>query len=321
MFKIFIYESAYQGIISTEEQKAVSAHSSLYKLLKRQLVQQLNAADTHHLKSHPEDMLKNPSSLYILDITPAEALAFQKYYGVMCLSSENPDISPLIDVNDFFQSSTEKKKFKGWDRILDSVEKLPSNALVIIDRYLFAKRSKDAGDGLANVSNILRELLPQEFEGGDYHVTVVFDIDAKHASYTFNEIATKLTNITRQLRPSYNIMVEVFGIKESCTLYDDSHDRRIVSNYFYVVASHKLAAFNPEDKGTVPQSITPWALFTESSLSVDSSAPLESIEETIDDFRRFYAALSNEAEHNTYIYALNGKRMDCCMGVRNRLLK
>ena len=239
----------------------------------------------------------------------------------MCLSSENPDISPLIDVNDYFHPSTEKKKFKGWDRILDSVEKLPSNALIIIDRYLFAKRSKDAGDGLVNVKNILRELLPTQFDGGDYHLTVVFDIDAKHASYTFSEIATKLTNIAHQLRPSYNTMVEVFGIKESCTLYDDSHDRRIVSNYFIVIASHKLAAFNPEDKGTVAQSITPWALFTESSLSVDSSAPLESIEETIDDFHRFYAALSNEAEHNTYYYALNGKLMERCMGVRNRLLK
>lgn len=54
-----------------------------------------------------------------------------------------------------------------------------------------------------------------------------------------------------RLRPGYGIMVEVFGITDKCTLYDDSHDRQIVSNYFIVEASHKLAAFNPEDKGTV----------------------------------------------------------------------
>lgn len=320
MFRIIITER-FSNKLKEEKDRATQELSYLYKLLKQQPVQVLTAVDSEKLRSHPEDVLKSPSALYILDITLAEALAIQRHYGVMCLSSENPDISPLIDVNDYFHPSTEKKKFKGWDRVLDSVEKLPSNALVIIDRYLFAKRSKNAGDGLVNVKNILRELLPTQFEGGDYHLTVVFDIDAKHASYTFSEIATKLTNIVRQLRPSYNTMVEVFGIKESCALYDDSHDRRIVSNYFIVVASHKLAAFNPEDKGTVPQSITPWALFTESSLSVDSSAPLESIEETIDDFRKFYAALSNEAEHNTYYYALNGKRMERCMGVRNRLLK
>lgn len=321
MFKIIISDTIYARIKAAESGKPAQEQSALRKLLRQQPVQQLTAEETLQFKNHPEEVLKTPSALYILDISPAEALRIQASYGVMCLSGEQPDISPLIDVNDYFQPSTKNRKFKGWDRILDSVEKLPSNALVIIDRYLFSKRSKDAGDGLANVYSILRELLPQTFEGGDYHLTVVFNIDATHPSYTFSEIAAKLTNITRQLRPQYNTMVEAFAIKESCTLYDDSHDRRIVSNYFYVVASHKLAAFNPEDKGTVPQSISPWALFTESSLTGDSSAPLESIEETIDDFHKFYAALPNPAEHNTYLYALNGKRMERCMGVRNRLLK
>lgn len=321
MFKIYISDSVYDRIISVEEQRDTTRHSNLYKLLKQQPVQLLKAADTKRYKDNPEDVLKNPSSLYILDITSAEALAIQKKHGVMCLSSESPDISPLIDVNDYFKPSTEKKKFKGWDRVLDSVEKLPSNALVLIDRYLFASRSKDKGDGLVNVRNILNELLPQNFEDVDYHITIVFNVDAKHFSYSFSEIVSKLYNIAHQLRPRYGIMVEVFGITESCSLYDDSHDRQIVSNYYLVEASHKLAAFNPEDKGTVAQSIIPWNLFTEGSLNGNSSAPLDSINQTIADFNKFYAALSNEAEHNTYHYALNGKVMERCMGVRNRLLK
>lgn len=321
MFKVYISDSVYDRIVSTDEQRATAGRSNLCKLLKQQPAQLLTEKDTEDLKSHPENVLKTPSALYILDITSAEALAIQKGYGVMCLSSENPDISPLIDVNDYFKPSTEKKKFKGWDRVLDSVEKLPSNALVLIDRYLFASRSKDKGDGLVNVRNILNELLPQEFEGGDYHITIVFNIDAKHFSYSFSEIVSKLYDIAHQLRPKYGIMMEVFGIKESCSLYDDSHDRQIVSNYFLVEASHKLAAFNPEDKGTVSQSIIPWNLFTEESLNGKSSAPLESINQTIEDFKNFYAALSNEAEHNTYLYAVNGKLMERCMGIRNRLIK
>ena len=317
MFKIFILESVRQSIVNAAKTKP----SNLSKLLEQQSIEPLTPADNEHFKAHPEDMLKNPSALYILDISPVEALAIQKRYGVMCLSCENPDVSPLIDVNDYFTPSTDKKKFKGWDRILDSVEKLPSNALVLIDRYLFASRSKDKGDGLINVRHILNELLPQEFEGGDYHITIVFNVEVKHSSYTFSEIASKLYNIAQQLRPGYGFMVEVFGIMESCTLYDDSHDRQIVSNYYIVEASHKLAAFNPEDKGTVHQSIIPLALFTESSLKGESSAPLETIDQTIADFNKFYAALSNEAEHKTYSYALNGKRMERCMGVRNRLFK
>lgn len=321
MFKVYITESSYKSIISTEEQRPTAGRSNLYKLLKLQPVQILTAADNEKFKAHPEDVLKNPSALYILDITPTEALSIQRMYGVMCVSCENPDISPLVDVNDYFKPSMEKKKFKGWDRVLDSVEKLPSNALLLIDRYLFASRNKDKGDGLINVRHIFNELLPQRFDGSDYHITIVFNVEVKHFSYSFSEIVSKLYDIAHQLRPKYGIMIEVFGIKETCSLYDDSHDRQIVSNYFFVEASHKLAAFNPEDKGTVAQSIIPWNLFTESSLNGESSAPLESINQTIEDFKNFYAALSNEAEHNTYLYALNGKLKERCMGVRNRLLK
>ena len=317
MFKVYISASAYQGIVGS----VTAGQSNLGKLLKQQTVQLLTESDAARFKDHPESVLDNPSSLYILNITQSEALAIQHQYGVMCLSNDNLDISPLIDVNDYFKPSVEKKKFKGWDRVLDSVEKLPSNALLLMDRYLFSTRSKDKGDGLINVRHILNELLPQNFEGCDYHITIVFNVEVKHYSYSFSELAAKLYNIAHQLRSGYNIMVEVFGIKESCSLYDDSHDRQIVSNYFFVEASHKLAAFNPEDKGTVSQSIIPWNLFTEESLNGKSSAPLESINQTIADFKNFYAALSNEAEHNTYFYALNGQRKERCTGVRNRLFK
>ena len=317
MFKVYISESTYKSITGS----ATTGQSYLGKLLKQQPLQLLKEADTRRYKEHPENVLKNPSALYILDITTAEALAIQKMYGVMCLSSDNPDISPLVDVNDYFKPSTEKRKFKGWDRVLDSVERLPSNALVLMDRYLFASRNKNKGDGLINVRQILNELLPWEFGGGDYHITIVFSVEDKHSSYSFTEIASKLNSIAHQLRSGYDIMVEVFGITDKCTLYDDSHDRHIVSNYYLVEASHKLAAFNPEDKGTVSQSIIPWNLFTEESLNGKSSAPLESVHQVIADFNNFYKALSNEAEHNTYLYAVNGERMKRCMGIRNRLFK
>lgn len=317
MFKVYISVSAYQGIVGS----VTAGQSNLRKLLKQQPVQLLTETDAARFKEHPESVLDNPSSLYILNITQSEALGIQRRYGVMCLSSDNIDISPLIDVNDYFKPSVEKRKFKGWDRVLDSVEKLPSNALLLIDRYLFASRNKDRGDGLINVRHILNELLPHEFGGSDYHVTIVFSVEDKHSSYSFNEIASKLNSIAHQLRTGYDIMVEVFGITDKCTLYDDSHDRQIISNYYLVEASHKLAAFNPEDKGTVSQSIIPWNLFTEESLNGKSSAPLESVHQVIADFNNFYKALSNKAEHNTYLYAINGQRKERCMGVRNRLFK
>ena len=317
MFKVFLTEDTYRKVSTND----VDKNFYLNKLLKHQTVQLLTEVDNENLKTHPEEVLNNPSALYILDISPEEAFDIRSKYGVMCLSNANPDISPLIDINDYFKPSTEKIKFKGWDKVLDNIEILPSNALVLIDRYLFSSRNKEKGEGLSNVRHILNELLPQKFEGGDYHITIVFNFEAKHPSFSFSEIVTKINDIVHQLRQGYNFMVEVFCIKETCCLYDDSHDRQIISNYYFVEASHQLAAFTDDDKGTVSQSITPWSLFTESSLNGESSAPLDAIEQTVKVFSKFYASIYDETERETYFYGLNGKRMERCMGVKNRLLK
>ena len=62
MFKVFISDSVYDRIISTEEQRAVG-RSNLYKLLKQQPVQILTEKDTEKFKAHSENVLKNPSAL------------------------------------------------------------------------------------------------------------------------------------------------------------------------------------------------------------------------------------------------------------------
>lgn len=319
MFKVFISDSIYQTIITSEENKAPSEQSYLYKLLDKQPIQILKPEEEKKIQENPSCVLDNPSAVYILNISPEKASAIEKSYGVMCLSGDNPDISPLIDVEDYFKPSTKKKKFKGWDRVLDTIENLPSNALVLRDRYLFKYKGKKEGDGITNVRSILDELLPKQFKGKEYHITIVFSMGEN--SYSFNEVVNELNTLIHQLRSDYNIMIEVFGVYESSMLYYESHDRQIVSNYYFVEASHKLAAFKNNDIGIVDQSITPWALFTKNSLDSNSSAPLEAIEQTIDDFRNFYADLASETNRGTYLYAINGKRLERCTGVKNRLLK
>ena len=200
------------------------------------------------------------------------------------------------------------------------MEKLPSNALLLTDRYLFAFRHSNAGDGLANIHDILNELLPQQFEGGDYHVTIVFDDRSKHSSYTFDEIATKLNRIKTQLGRNYPIMMEVLGITPDCSIYNKLHNRLIVSNYYLVEAGHKLAAFN-KDQGTARQMLIPMTLFTEASLNGTSTPPLKAIEQTVSTLREFSKSLSQLSDHSVYLYAVNGKRMEKCMGIRNRLIK
>lgn len=60
MFKILISENIYNHIMGVEASKAEAARSKLYKLLKQQPTQQLTAEQTQQLKTHPEDVLKDP---------------------------------------------------------------------------------------------------------------------------------------------------------------------------------------------------------------------------------------------------------------------
>ena len=342
MFKIFVEESVLRRILDSGNSQAERSLSLLLKLLRMQKTVYVSSVDATWIKTlksehkinadsiqsdyirniaeHPETVLKNPSSLFILDIPDTKAREIQKSYGVLCISGEVLNIAPLIDINDIHVSNEREKLGRGWDSVLDSIETLPSNSLLISDRYLFAFRHPNAGDGMRNIRDILNELLPQKFVGGEYHITVVFDNMAKHSTYTFNEIATQLNKLKQQLNRDYPIMMEVLGITPDSSIYTKLHDRFIISNYYMVEASHKLAAFNCET-GTARQIIIPLALFTMSSLNSTSTPPLKAIEQTLATLRDFSGTLPRITDHNTYLYAVNGQRMEKCLGITNRLIK
>lgn len=63
MFKVYISDSVYDRIISTEEQRAITVRSKLYKLLKQQPVQRLKETDLENYKTNPKDVLKDSSAL------------------------------------------------------------------------------------------------------------------------------------------------------------------------------------------------------------------------------------------------------------------
>ena len=316
MFKVYISESTYKGITSS----ATAGQSYLGKLLSKQPLLLLKEDDTKKYKEHPENVLKNPSALYILDISVADALAMQRMYGVMCLSSSAPDITPLIDIND--EHTTEKKVSlgRGWDTVLDSVEHLPSNALILNDRYLFKTTNPIYGNGFDNVRSILTELLPRELNT-KYHITVIFDRDEIDPLYNFKSIAKRLNDMALEFKKPYEIVMEILGLSEGKDIYYKFHNRRIVSNYFVVKMDYTLAAFN-KTVGTSEQTIIPQVLFTEDSLTKNSSAPLKSMQQITKALKSFSDSLKSPSmDHNSYSYTVNGKRMEQCMAIRNRLVK
>ena len=316
MFKVYISESSYKGITGS----TTTGQSYLCKLLNKQPLQLLKEDDTKRYKAHPEKVLNNPSALYILDISPADALAIQRMYGVMCLSSSAPDITPLIDVND--EHTTEKRVSlgRGWDSVLDSVEHLPSNALILNDRYLFKTTNAVYGNGFDNIRSILTELLPRELNT-KYHIAVIFDRDEIDPLYNFNSIAKRLNDIALEFKKPYEIVTEVLGLSEGKEIYYKFHNRRIVSNYFVVKMDYTLAAFN-KTEGTSEQTIIPQVLFTEDSLNKNSSAPLKSMQQITKALQSFSDSLkSSSMDHNSYSYAINGQQKSQCLTITNRLIK
>ena len=288
--------------------------------MNQQPLQLLKEDDTKRYIAHPENVLKNPSALYILDISAADALAIQRMYGVMCLSSSAPDITPLIDIND--EHTTEKRlpTGRGWDSVLDSVEHLPSNALILTDRYLFKTTNPIYGNGFDNIRSILTELLPRELNT-KYHIMVVFDRDSMDPLYNFNSIAKRLHDIVLEFKKPYEIVTEVLGLSEGKDIYYKFHNRRIVSNYFVVKMDYSLAAFN-KTEGTSEQTIIPQVLFTEESLNKRSSAPLQSMQQITKALQSFSDSLKSPSmDHNSYSYAINGQRKDQCLTITNRLIK
>jgi hypothetical protein len=84
---------------------------------------------------------------------------------------------------------------------------------------------------------------------------------------------------------------------------------------------YTLAAFN-KTVGTSEQTIIPQVLFTEDSLNGRSSPPLKSLQQVTNALRAFSQSLSSsDTNHNSYLYAVNGQRMERCIAIRNRLIK
>ncbi len=344
MFKVFIAENILRNIIQAESQRPKNSRSNLFKILKsaKNLYVSMDAPDlawikqlkdnyglvadttrTEYIKkipTNPESALKNPSSLFILEIPLAEAKKIQVEYGVICRSGIDFDVSSLIDINDEHTTDKNEPLGRGWDSVLDSVERIPSNALILTDRYLFKTTNPRYGNGFDNVRSILIELLPHELKT-TYHVTVVFDKENINALYDFQTIAKRLNDIKVELKRPYPIMMEVLGMTDDNDTYYHLHNRRIVSNYFVVKMDYSLAAFN-KTVGTADQTITPQVMFTEDSLDRRSTAPLKSMQQIVTALRKFSNTLSSPyTNHNSYYYAVDGQWMEKCIAIRNRLIK
>lgn len=240
---------------------------------------------------------RDPYAIFLLDISSNEAKDISTKYGVICHSfQESPKTNPLfIESRDISVVKDEPRK--GWHEILSPDFVNPSNSLIIIDRYLFAKRGKTGGEkeGLKNLYNIIDNILPHTLsEKISYHILVVFDSLKNNSRTDFKNISEKINDFKNKLGRKYQIIIETISISDpnsvrsvlsESELYYKTHNRRIISNYFIIRAEHSLTAFD-ESKGLCTQVISfDWAVSKGILRSKNSDIPAKSIFNTLNDIK------------------------------------
>lgn len=233
--------------------------------------------DADYINDIPQNsrrVLENPNAVFLLNIEPKKAENIQKQYGVICQSINSIDDSVLTKAYEY--DLTDGQEGVDWTVCFDkSNHTLPSNALIICDRYMFSadsrsgpKTAQDALElGLTNIRCILNTVLPKK-HNDEYNVLIVFD------SSTLNNNEDQETKMLRSIIDNlkeyadgikklrhYKIRFDLISVDHNCINYKKLHNRRIISNYFIVRADYKLQAFKG-NVSTATQTIFYDALFS-----------------------------------------------------------
>ena len=205
-----------------------------------------NAILKHIVEMHKSE-LSDTNSIILLDISTEEAKNISNTYGIIC----HPFAIAPIE-NPLFQSGVEKNVDKneqpiGWKELFCVDCEIPSNSLIFVDRYLFAKESGiTSQDGIDNVFDILINVLPKSL-GVDYHILIIFDATTLKTSEndTFERISNSINKLKKRLSKIYNykFIIETLSIDSNAKYYNETHNRRVLSNYFIVRVDRSLKAF------------------------------------------------------------------------------
>lgn len=200
--------------------------------------------------SFPVKMLKHPNDFYLYD-QPLKTEEASSLYGVMAASNI---LGSSKCLKRQWKYDIEQGKEYSWHDFLKKYHTgaiPPSNSLVILDRYLFSDNTDfgtDYKNGIRNLYSLIYELLPKSFRG-DYHILIVFDERKISPGATLYDVVDGLQAVKSHLKKPFNIIIEVLtvGMKTDPDFYSETHDRRLLSNYFSIHATHGFSAFQPEE--------------------------------------------------------------------------
>lgn len=243
----------------------------------------------------PIKLLENPQCAYLLDIEESIAHDIRQNYGLICESTnclKNCSLTSKCK-----HTILENETNHTWKELLVNGASVPSNSLIIVDRYLFAwEKTNKCGckDGVDNIKAILRSVLPQKLSC-DYHVLILFDKStANDRNYPLAYALAELENFKqKELKRPYNIIIELFSVSYLCYDYKDTHNRKIVSNYFLGSAEHLIKAFRWNGTGICDQDLRVECAYAE-GLTNNSDPASKYINRLIEKIKKIFQDGSNQ---------------------------
>lgn len=290
--------------------------------------------------ANPDKRLAHPCDVFVYDGTDI-SLKPQDEYGTLVLSSLTKDAKSHKYLTRQWSSLITEGQPCCWKDVLDKFHKgktPPSNALIIIDRYLFAYNPESRTDyknGIRNVFGIMDELLPEKFDG-EYHVLIVFDDTAISNGATVSQISRGLQKIKMQLKRNYIPTIELLTVNKNVDskMFSETHDRRIISNYYIISCSHGFSAIQPPaahkddinyigyGSGAWSQKIRYEGIYAGIEGDADdldySSLPIRTCDYSLSFLRKYIGALKEGRRGYSYICNGNDKTSIC--DFHNRLL-
>lgn len=275
--------------------------------------------------------ISDPFAIFLLDVDVSTANSLSQQLGVTCIS-----FSGRLDDVQIFSEGIHKiiKKLepkRSWQELKGDIF-IPSNSLVFIDRYLFSddnldykddetkfKLTRSYKDGIENIMQIL-DIFLQKKCPSQFDVLFVFDHSTIKEGQTFESVLQTIQKNKSKLR-SYHINIEGIGITKGNILnYDETHNRRILSNFYLFRAEHSLKAFNKNGEGLYSQSLWMDPIGSDGIIrNLKSDIPAKALIETRKELAKAIVTLMRSVGEVKYFF--NGRSLKTLTNTNTKLLK
>ena len=192
----------------------------------------------HSLSEDQSQIVHKPRSMFLLDISSAEAKYLTKNYGIIVQSKDSIDdkVLQLSFRKGVDKGTTIQGTSNGWQNLFEGLKFPPFNSLIISDNYLLQNESHGRNVGFENLKLLLDTLLPETL-GTTFHLFIITPMPKK--------ISPKKADCLNGMLKAYLQTIRDYNFQVEFVFSNTIHSRKIISNYFVIVCDKGFQLFHP----------------------------------------------------------------------------